>query len=170
MAGGHVQDGSERQALLSPGEDIEEGDFKPTTPGFFQKLFAPGSMWCPKPRFVGRAMQLQRPAMGMGWAWVVDDESTLTFPHDLTTSAGILTSVFTLCAMSLGVGVFVLPQVFMEMGLIAGIVSILFFAYWSYWLQIVLVRCAKGAIFSLCLAGEGGHIQGGCPKSSCNPY
>jgi amino acid permease len=54
--------------------------------------------------------------------------------------------VFTLCAMSLGVGVFVLPAVLKSIGFISGVVSIVFFALWSYWLQIVLVRVGKAYV------------------------
>jgi amino acid permease len=48
--------------------------------------------------------------------------------------------------MSLGVGVFVLPAVLKSIGFISGVVSIIFFALWSYWLQIVLVRVGKAYV------------------------
>eukprot|EP00038_Savillea_parva_P017443 m.20292 g.20292 ORF g.20292 m.20292 type:complete len:483 (+) comp3778_c0_seq1:139-1587(+) len=74
-------------------------------------------------------------------AHVIDDE--IHWLQRVFMPGGIVTSVFTLCAMSLGVGVFVLPAVFKSIGLVAGIVSIVVFACWSYWLQIVMIRVAK---------------------------
>ena len=54
-----------------------------------------------------------------------------------------LSSVYTLCAMSLGVGVFVLPSVLKDMGLLAGLVAIGFFGLWANWMQLVLIKSAN---------------------------
>eukprot|EP00041_Stephanoeca_diplocostata_P032846 m.1065038 g.1065038 ORF g.1065038 m.1065038 type:complete len:86 (-) comp24218_c2_seq57:5659-5916(-) len=45
---------------------------------------------------------------------------------------------YTLAAMSLGVGVFVLPLVFKSMGLVSGVLAIAILGVWSFWMQ---VRC-----------------------------
>eukprot|EP00040_Diaphanoeca_grandis_P035635 m.224611 g.224611 ORF g.224611 m.224611 type:complete len:487 (-) comp33438_c0_seq2:75-1535(-) len=58
-------------------------------------------------------------------------------------AGGLPSSVYTLCAMSLGVGVFVLPATLKDMGLITGLIAILFFAVWSNTMQVILVKVAK---------------------------
>eukprot|EP00041_Stephanoeca_diplocostata_P032839 m.1064480 g.1064480 ORF g.1064480 m.1064480 type:complete len:131 (-) comp24218_c2_seq33:5659-6051(-) len=50
----------------------------------------------------------------------------------------IAAGVYTLAAMSLGVGVFVLPLVFKSMGLVSGVLAIAILGVWSFWMQ---VRC-----------------------------
>jgi len=57
-------------------------------------------------------------------------------------AGGLPSSVYTLCAMSLGVGVFVLPATLKDMGLISGIVAIIFFALWSNTMQVILIKVA----------------------------
>jgi len=56
---------------------------------------------------------------------------------------GPAAAVYTLCAMSLGVGVFVLPIVFKDLGTISGALGITFFAVWGYWMQVVLIEVAE---------------------------
>eukprot|EP00039_Didymoeca_costata_P026049 m.14806 g.14806 ORF g.14806 m.14806 type:complete len:452 (-) comp5210_c0_seq1:130-1485(-) len=51
--------------------------------------------------------------------------------------------IYTLSAMSLGVGVFVLPGVMYSMGMISCLFALFFFAAWSYWMQMALIDAAK---------------------------
>jgi len=45
--------------------------------------------------------------------------------------------------MSLGVGIFVLPATLKQMGMVSGLVAILWFAVWSYTMQCILIKVAK---------------------------
>ena len=45
--------------------------------------------------------------------------------------------------MSLGVGIFVLPATLKQMGMVSGLVAILWFAVWSYVMQCILIQVAK---------------------------
>jgi len=58
-------------------------------------------------------------------------------------AGGPAAAVYTLCAMSLGVGVFVLPIVFKDLGTVSGALGIVFFALWGYWMQVVLIEVAE---------------------------
>lgn len=56
---------------------------------------------------------------------------------------GVPAAVYTLSAMSLGVGVFVLPLVMTSIGLVAGLLAIAIFAVWALWMQMVLIEVAE---------------------------
>jgi amino acid permease len=57
-------------------------------------------------------------------------------------AGSMASSMWTLCAMSLGVGIFVLPNVVVTLGLIPGLGFMFLFAYWGYVAQLVLLEYA----------------------------
>jgi hypothetical protein len=68
------------------------------------------------------------------------------------TPGGVAAAVYTMTSMSLGVGVFVLPGVLKNMGLITGLLALAVMALWGNWMQLILLRSASvypsGAITS----------------------
>jgi hypothetical protein len=80
----------------------------------------------------------------------VDDNERSVEAHDdlhsggagFLAKGGANSAVYTLCSMSLGVGVFVLPIVFKDLGSLSGVSGIVFCARWGYWRQVrVLYIC-----------------------------